>query len=228
MSLKYSHTAVAAATICLGLTACGSSRHGTSGTGTHPGTGKAALVDLLPTAGELPGFASDSSLTTDTTIAAATLDISSVAERAAEAAQLRADGFRKEVTQSQSGGDGQFDGVAYIGAFSSPAGAARYRSYFFGNLSKPGPETGSASQSNFSALSIPGVPGAEGDSQVSRIGQGTSANVQWLEGECLFELGDASSSSSTPLTAPLITGAQSIYARTKGACASSAKPSTTG
>jgi hypothetical protein len=137
----------------------------------------------------------------------------------ADAANLKADGFVETVDEPLTGANGQANAIADAVRFSSAAGAVKYQRYLYGTVSRPGPETGSASQTNFTHFSVPGIPGALGSSVVSEREHGVAANVQWTEGDCTIELGDETSTASQPLTAPLISAAQAIYARTRHGCA---------
>jgi hypothetical protein len=180
--------------------------------------GTAALAKLLPRAGEMPGFTPAGPVRVASTIAQDVAADPPVMKKA-DAANLRKDGFRVEVYQSQVA-NAKEGGVAGVVEFRSAAGAAAYRRYDFSTISEPGPVSGSTAKTRYVPFKVPSVPGAEGAAQISRTARrSAAANVQWIEGSCVIELGD-DISSDKPDTAAVVTAAQNIDKRTKGACTS--------
>jgi hypothetical protein len=137
-------------------------------------------------------------------------------EKRADAARLRKDGFRAEIYQ------GEVDpphagGVAAVTELASSAQAADYLAFTFGVISHKGPLSGVTSGVQFVRFAVPNLPGAKGTAQISRSQKQSSANVQWVEGDCVLELGDQVPG-TRPDTAPLVKAAQAIDRRTAGHC----------
>ncbi len=175
-----------------------------------------ALVKLLPRAGEMPGFLAHGSIHASVTVAGA-IAVDPPALKKSDAANLRKDGLRANVYQAEVGA--KEGGIAGVTELRSPAAAAAYDKFTFAVASEPGPAAGSSAQVRFVKFKIPGVPGGEGASQISRKNKGTDTNVQWIEGSCLIQVGDGTLT-ETPNTVSLIKAAQAIYRRTRGSCTS--------
>jgi hypothetical protein len=206
--------------MCCALAGCGAtaglSTRTPSAQATRAATRSNPLLALFPQGNEMPGFTASGAPRTSHTIAQSVSKETSGA--AADAAHLRADGFQEAVDEPLTGTDGQANAIAFVARFTSTANAAKYEAYLYGTVSRPGPETGSANQTSFTHFAVPGVAGALGSSVVTELEHGVAANVQWTEGDCTIELGDATSAVSHPLSAPLISAAQAIFARTHGSC----------
>jgi hypothetical protein len=197
----------------LSLTAAGAALASSAGTG--------PLTALLPRSGELAGFSAHGAVQSPRTIAASVAtDPSSV--RATDTAQLRRDGFAGEVEQlygyTARGGIGTSQGLASVTAFDTAAGASAYQRFVFGLESKPSAASGTAKQTRFVRVSVPGVPGAEGAAAIGRTDKRSAVNLVWAEGRCLVQLGDSVPGTS-PVQAPLIKAAEAVAKRTNDTCA---------
>jgi hypothetical protein len=180
----------------------------------------AGLKVLLVRAGEMPGFHPSGQAHVFRSVAQDVAHDPS-ALRKADAAHLRKDGFVAEIIQpQQSSPSTRAGGTSGMTELSSPAAARSYARFTFSVVAHPGPVAGTSQQQRFVRFKVPGVPGARGVAEISRQTSGTDANVQWVEGRCLVQVGDATVTRK-PLTVPLVAAAQAVYGRTHGSCASS-------
>jgi hypothetical protein len=178
----------------------------------------AGLKNLLPRAGELTGFRASGLVLSFNSIAK---DVAAdpAALRASDAMNLTRDGFVVELAQDQVGtGVAQTYATSGLTRLGSHAQAEAYDRFTFAVVAKPGPVAGTAAQVRFVRFSVPGVPGATGVAELTRAKKVAHANVQWVEGSCMIQVGDGVAS-KTALTQPLIHAAQAIFKRTRGACA---------
>lgn len=70
----------------------------------------------------------------------------------------------------------------------------------------------------FTAFRVPGVPSARGVRALGGPQPGGTANVYWVEGRCAFGSGDYVPLAGSPLSRPVIAGAQALARRTGGHC----------
>jgi hypothetical protein len=125
------------------------------------------------------------------------------AQRASEAARLKAAGFVAGISEQLApaqGGGGAREAVSLVEQFHSPHGAS-------GEIAA---QIKQALARGESAFAVAGIPGARG------FGSGTYANVAFSVGAYYYLVGFSSGGASTPTRSQLITAAQSLYGRVRG------------
>lgn len=123
---------------------------------------------------------------------------------AADAAQLRSDGFIS-ITVQRLEGRGGVPGVSNVHLFATAEGARHWLEH----EQRPDVIRSYWPRGKIERFTVPGLPGARGWTRAD-VG-----NVFWVQGRCLLVLGYQRPG---PLAGPLSAGARAVHERTNGEC----------
>jgi hypothetical protein len=130
-----------------------------------------------------------------------------------EAARLESEGWEEaayELLKPTSGAKGE--GLSSVLAFATPEGAKAELRFEFKRDTAKVPKG-----QRLEPLKVPAVPGAKAFELSSAKKEGGAANALFVEGSCMFVVGDFKES-GRGVAAPVIAGVEAIYKRTNGEC----------
>jgi hypothetical protein len=201
--------------VAIALSGCGGSS-GTSSTATTASTGGGSAATTLPPgtpaalrgahgsmllAGELPGFVTHGHPTLGTSPQSWVAE-APPAQRASEAAILKALGFVAGISEQLAGAGANEGGVSLVEQFRSAQGA-------HGEIAA---QLKQALRRGESAFAVAGIPGARG---FGYSGSSTDANVAFAVGPYYYLVGFGASGAGRLTHAQLIAAAQRLYSRVR-------------